>query len=75
MTKSKVTRNWNERGIEMACSTDEDARIGFLVNAYMSCDRKQRDAIIAAAGGIADVAAKIQADSLAPVFRFIGTGV
>lgn len=72
MARAEVTRGWIERGIEAANSTDEDARIGFLVNAYIACDCEGRRAIIAAAGGIADVVEKRQAASPATVLHFSG---
>lgn len=73
MARAKATRNWNERGISVACSADEDARIGFLVNAYMACDGEGRSAIIAAASGIADAVEKRRASDPAAVLHFSGT--
>lgn len=75
MARAKATRNWNERGISVACSADEDARIGFLLNAYMACDSEGRSAIIAAASGIADAVEKRRASDPAAVLHFSGTGV
>ena len=57
----------------MACSEDEDARIGFLVNAYMACDSYGRSAIIAAAGSITDTVKKRRAANPATVLHFSGT--
>lgn len=73
MARAEVTRGWIERGIEAANSTDEDARIGFLVNTYMACDSEGRSAIIAAASGIADAVEKRRAANPATVLHFSGT--
>ncbi len=75
MTRARTTRNWVERGIEMVRSTNEDARIGFLVNAYMACDSEGRSAIIASTSGIADAVEKRRASDPAAVLHFSGTGV
>lgn len=56
-----------------ALSTDEDTRIGFLVNAYMACGGEGRSAIIAAASGIADAVEKRRASDPAAVLHFSGT--
>lgn len=73
MARAEAMRNWNKRGITVACSADEDARIGFLLNAYMACDSEGRSAIIAAAGSIADVVEKRRAANPATVLHFSGT--
>lgn len=70
MARAEAARGWIERGIKAANSTDEDARIGFLVNAYMACDHEARSAIIAAASGIADTVAKKRAATPATVLHF-----
>ena len=75
MTRAGAKRGWIERGVVVACSTDEDARIGFLVNTYMACDSEGRSAIIAAASGIADAVEKRRASDPAAVLHFSGTGV
>lgn len=72
MTRSEAARNWIERGVMAACSTDEDTRIGFLVNTYMACDSEGRSAIIAAASGIADAIEKRRAANPAAVLHFSG---
>ena len=73
MTQARTTRNWSERGIEMVRSTDEDARIGFLVNAYMACSSKDREVLIGVAGGMAQMSAERQATNPAAVLHFSGT--
>ena len=73
MARAKATQSWIERGTVMACSPDEDARIGFLVNTYMACDSEGRSAIIAAASGIADAVEKRRAANLTAVLRFSRT--
>lgn len=73
MTRPEAARNWNKRGIAMACSEDEDARVGFLLNAYMACDSEGRNAIIAAAGSIADTVKKRRAANPATVLNFSRT--
>lgn len=73
MTRARATRNWIERGAMAARSTDEDTRIGFLVNAYMACDGEGRSAIIASASGIADAVEKRRAANPATVLHFSGT--
>lgn len=73
MTRARATRNWSERGIEMAHSTNEDARIGFLVNAYMACSSKEREVLIGVAGGMAQMNAEKQAANPATVLHFSGT--
>lgn len=73
MARTGATKNWIERGALVACSTDEDARIGFLVNTYMACDSEGRSTIIAAASGIADAVEKRRAANPATVLHFSGT--
>lgn len=73
MTRARTTRNWRERGIEMVRSTNEDARIGFLVNAYMACSSKDREVLIGVAGGMAQMNAERQAANPATVLHFSGT--
>ena len=73
MTRARTTRNWSERGIEMVRSTDEDARICFLVNAYMACSSKDREVLIGVAGGMAQMNAEKQAANPATVLHFSGT--
>lgn len=65
-----ATRGWIERGVKMANSTDEDARIGFLVNAYMACDHESRRMMIAAASGIADNATRKRSAGPAAIISF-----
>lgn len=72
MTRAKATRNWSERGIEMVRSTDEDARIGFLVNAYMASDPKSRNILIGIASDMAKMNAERQATNPAAVLHFTG---
>ena len=73
MARTGATKNWIERGALVACSTDEDARIGFLVNAYMACSSKDREVLIGVAGGMAQMNAEKQAANLAAVLHFSGT--
>lgn len=73
MTRARATRNWSERGIEMAHSTNEDARIGFLVNAYMASDPRDRNVLIGMAGDMAKMNAERQATNPATVLHFSGT--
>lgn len=73
MTRARTTRNWRERGIEMVRSTNEDARIGFLVNAYMACSSKDREVLIGVAGGMAQMNAERQATNPVTVLHFSGT--
>ncbi|HIZ18763.1 MAG TPA: hypothetical protein IAA22_06620 [Candidatus Olsenella stercoravium] len=73
MARTGATKNWIERGAMAARSTDEDARIGFLINAYMACDSEGRSAIIAATSGIADAVEKRRASNPAAVLHFSGT--
>lgn len=73
MTRARTTRNWSERGIEMVRSTDEDARIGFLVNAYMASDPRDRNVLIGMASDMAKMNAERQATNPAGVLHFSGT--
>ena len=73
MTRARATRNWSERGIEMVRSTDEDARIGFLVNAYMASDPRDRNVLIGIASDMAKMNAERQAANPAAVLHFSGT--
>ena len=73
MARAKATRNWSERGIEMVRSTDEDARIGFLVNAYMASDPRDRNVLIGIASDMAKMNAERQAANPAAVLHFSGT--
>lgn len=73
MTRARATRNWSERGIEMVRSTNEDARIGFLVNAYMASDPRDRNVLIGMASDMAKMNAERQATNPAAVLHFSGT--
>ena len=73
MARAGTTKNWNERGIEMACSPDEDARIGFLVNAYMASDPKDRNVLIGIASDMAKMNEEKRAENSAAVLHFTGT--
>lgn len=73
MTRARTTRKWSERGIEMVRSTDEDARIGFLVNAYMASDPRDRNVLIGMASDMAKMNAERQATNPAVVLHFSGT--
>ena len=73
MTRARATRSWSERGIEMVRSTDEDARIGFLVNAYMASDPKDRNVLIGMASDMARMNAEKRASNPATVLHFSGT--
>lgn len=72
MARAGATRNWSDCGIEMVHSTDEDARIGFLVNAYMASDPKDRNVLIGMASDMAQMNAEKQAANPATVLHFSG---
>lgn len=74
MARAGATRNWSERGIEMVRSANEDARIGFLVNAYMASDPRDRNVLIGMASDMAKMNAERQAANPAAVLHFSGTG-
>ena len=73
MARAGAKRGWIERGTVVACSADEDARIGFLVNAYMACSSKDREVLIGVAGGMAQMNAEKQAANPGTVLHFSGT--
>ena len=73
MARAGATRNWSERGIEMVRSTDEDARISFLVNAYMASDPRDRNVLIGIASDMAKMNAERQATNPATVLHFSRT--